>query len=297
MYGYLSGTSMASPQVAGAAALLAGLEPGRHGGRPSRPAALVRGPHRVAPGQGPERAAEPRGGAARRGHGAARERAAGRGQEARDHRRRGRGTSRSSRSARRTSRSGLRCRAAPPTRPCTAASSSCAIPRAARPCGCALEASGWRFAKKAYLYKGTTGCQVVLKAGALSAKCAGPALALPARGPRPGRARGRTWCWARPASARTSAGRSPRTSGSDSAPSPPRASIRPPRPRRRRSAPPTRRPQVSGLRAAILPQCNNRLRAAHRQAAGSSILCFTYSRGGAFTLSAYRRASPGSRGL
>jgi hypothetical protein len=97
-----------------------------------------------------------------------------------------------------------------------------------------LEAPGWRFAKKAYLYEGTTGCRVVLKAGALSAKCKG----LP-RASAEATAQGELaveLVLARPVRARTSAGRS-RDFRDRIRPCPPRASIRPPRPRRRRSAP------------------------------------------------------------
>ena len=49
-----------------------------------------------------------------------------------------------------------------------------------------LEASGWRFAKKVYQYKGTTGCRVALKAGALSAKCKGLASRFPLEAPAQG---------------------------------------------------------------------------------------------------------------
>jgi hypothetical protein len=49
-----------------------------------------------------------------------------------------------------------------------------------------LPASGWKFAHKAYRYAGTNGCKVVLKAGALSAKCAGPAFRYPLEAPAQG---------------------------------------------------------------------------------------------------------------
>jgi len=49
-----------------------------------------------------------------------------------------------------------------------------------------LEAAGWKFAHKAYSYAGTSGCKAVLKAGALSAKCVGPAFRFPLEAPTQG---------------------------------------------------------------------------------------------------------------
>ena len=42
-----------------------------------------------------------------------------------------------------------------------------------------LEAAGWRFSKKAFTYSGATRCKAVLKTGAISVKCAGPAFRFP----------------------------------------------------------------------------------------------------------------------
>ena len=42
-----------------------------------------------------------------------------------------------------------------------------------------LESSGWKLAKKAYSYAGATPCKAVLKVGALSVKCTGPAFDFP----------------------------------------------------------------------------------------------------------------------
>ena len=49
-----------------------------------------------------------------------------------------------------------------------------------------LPAVGWKLAHKAYSFAGTAGCKVVLKEGALSAKCVGPAFRFPLEAPAQG---------------------------------------------------------------------------------------------------------------
>ncbi len=182
LYGYLSGTSMASPQVAGAAALLAGLAPGASVS--SLRDRLLSSADRTASLKGKVQSGRLNLGAALRGAAtvplASALPVAGKKLAVADVT--GGAKSKLALSAKDVS-------IGPPV-PGGAADPTLhggelvvRNPESGETLRVPLEASGWRFAKKAYLYKGETGCKVVLKAGALSAKCAGSASRFPLEAP------------------------------------------------------------------------------------------------------------------
>jgi subtilisin family serine protease len=184
-YGYLSGTSMASPQVAGAAALIAGLEPATSVS--ALRDRLLSSADRTASLQGKVQSGRLNLGAALRGAAtvplASALPVAGKKLSIADVT--GAAKSKFTLSAKDFSIGPpVQGGASDPT--LHGGELVVRNPESGEVLQVPLEAAGWRFAKKSYQYKGASGCKVVLRAGALSAKCVGPAARFPLETPAQG---------------------------------------------------------------------------------------------------------------